>query len=93
MKTGKALLGIVAGIAAGTALGLLLAPSKGSSTRRSIRKITNEYSNALANKFNDFIDVFTGKFDVLNKDDYQSVKSGNQKVEKALDKSLSEVNH
>jgi len=39
------------------------------------------------------MDVFTGKLDVLNKDDYQSVKSGNQKMEKALDKSLSEVNH
>lgn len=94
MKTGKVLLGIATGIAAGTAIGLLLAPSKGSSTRRSIKKMTNEYSNALVNKFNDFIEVFTSKFDVFDKDDFQIPKNGNngnKKVEKVFDKSLSEI--
>lgn len=92
MKTGKALLGIVAGVTVGTAIGLLLAPGKGSSSRRSIKKLTNGYSNALVNKFNDFISVFTDKFDVVNKDDYQIVKNGNQKIEKVLDKSHHEIN-
>lgn len=65
MKTGKALLAVLAGIAAGAALGVLFAPGRGSDTRKKISNKGDRLSHAMNKKidekFQEFLGVITGK--------------------------------
>ncbi len=61
MNSGKVLLGLLAGIAAGALLGVLFAPAKGSDTHKKLIKKGDDYSDALKEKFNEFIENFPGK--------------------------------
>lgn len=63
MKSGKILLGVLAGIATGAFLGILFAPDKGSKTRKKILKKGENYSDGLKNKFNEFRDSITEKYE------------------------------
>jgi gas vesicle protein len=56
MKSGKAILGLIAGLAAGAVIGVLLAPDKGSETRKKFAKKGEDIADDLKQKFNDFID-------------------------------------
>lgn len=47
MKTGKALLGIMAGLTTGVVLGLIFAPEKGSDSRKKLSKRGEEIVEAL----------------------------------------------
>ena len=51
MSSGKVLLGLLAGVAAGALLGILFAPDKGAVTRKKITKKSDEYADALREKF------------------------------------------
>lgn len=62
MNTGKLLLGVLAGVAAGAILGILFAPDKGSVTRKKIAKRSEDYADAVKDKFNDIIEGVTEKF-------------------------------
>lgn len=77
MRTGKAVLGILAGVATGAALGILFAPDKGENTRKKIVKKGEDLSDALNKKidekFSDLIDVITG---VIKKANPTGEKSG-----------------
>jgi gas vesicle protein len=71
MSSGKVLLGLLAGVAAGALLGVLFAP---------------EYADALKEKFNEFLDGITEKFDQVKEEvsgfaEQDKVKS--EKAEKA----------
>jgi gas vesicle protein len=68
MKTGKVMLGVLAGVAAGALLGILFAPDKGSETRKKISKKSKGYTDAVKDKFNDFIEGVTGKIEKMNKE-------------------------
>ena len=66
MSSGKVLLGLLAGVAVGATLGILFAPEKGKSIRKKISRKGDDYIEGLEEKFNEFIENITGK--------YQSVK-------------------
>ncbi len=63
MNSGKVLLGALAGVAAGALLGILFAPKKGSKTRKKIIKKGTDYADGLKEKFDDFVDTATKKYD------------------------------
>lgn len=63
MSSGKVLLGVLAGVAAGALLGILFAPEKGSVTRKKILDKGEDYADALKNKFNEFVDHVSDKFE------------------------------
>jgi gas vesicle protein len=68
MKSGKALLGILAGIATGSILGILFAPEKGKVTRKRIAKKGEDYAGAAKGKFDELSGDVT--------DRYKSAKEG-----------------
>lgn len=68
MKSGKILLGILASVAAGALLGILLAPEKGTVTRKKISKKSEDYAEALKDKFNEFLDSITEKFEQVKEE-------------------------
>lgn len=70
MSTGKILLGVLAGVAAGALLGVLFAPDKGSVTRKKIIKKSDEYADALNEKFNEYMDTISEKIDDVKNEDY-----------------------
>jgi len=69
MSTGKVLLGVLAGVAAGALLGILFAPEKGTVTRGKILKKGEDYVDELKDKFSEFIDTVTEKFEAGKKDE------------------------
>lgn len=68
MKSGNVLLGVLAGVAAGALLGILLAPEKGSVTRKKIVTTGEDLVDNLKEKFNEFLDDITEKFEVMKED-------------------------
>jgi len=62
MSAGKVLTGVLIGAAAGAILGVLFAPDKGTETRRRISERGSDLSETLKNKFNDFVDAISEKF-------------------------------
>ncbi len=68
MNSGKIVLGILAGALAGTVLGVLFAPEKGSDIRKKIYKKREDEGAMLKEKFNEFLESISGKFD-KTKDD------------------------
>ena len=68
MKTGKALLGLLAGVAVGATVGLLFAPDKGENTRKKIKKSSEDLKDNVTSKFNDLVDTVSQKIDALTKE-------------------------
>ena len=63
MSSGKVFLGVLAGLAAGALLGILFAPEKGSVTRKKISKKGEDYADILKEKFDEFLDNISGKYE------------------------------
>ena len=83
MGKGKVLLGVLAGVAVGATLGILFAPDKGSSTRKKISKKGDDYADELGEKFNEFIDSITKKFEAMREEAAGVTENGTSKTEKA----------
>ncbi|MFH0894210.1 MAG: YtxH domain-containing protein [Bacteroidota bacterium] len=81
MSAGKVLLGVLAGVAIGATLGILFAPEKGSSTRKKISIKSDEYADELVEKFNDFIESITEKFETVKEEAVRIAKDAKHKVE------------
>ena len=81
MRPGKVLLGLLAGLAAGALLGVLFAPDKGVTTRKKITKKSEDYAEAVKEKFNEFLDSLNEKFESV-KEEVGNVKSKAESVKK-----------
>jgi gas vesicle protein len=81
MDTGKVVLGVLAGVAAGAILGILFAPAKGSDTRKNICKKGEDYTDAIKDKFNEFIEEISGKFDKVKEDVSEFAEQAQTKAE------------
>ena len=84
MSTGKVLLGVLAGVAIGAALGILFAPDKGSTTRRKISKKGQDYAEELGDKFNEFTESISRKYETIKDNATGLVENGKTKAEEAL---------
>lgn len=62
MSSGKVLLGVLAGVSAGALIGILFAPAKGSKTRKEIAKKGEDFVDELKDKFDDFLQSVSGKW-------------------------------
>jgi len=83
MSAGKIFLGVLAGVAAGSLLGILFAPEKGSTTRKKICKKGEDDIDTLKEKFNEFINGITEKFEKVKGE----VKDFAEKSEETEEKS------
>lgn len=63
MNAKNVLIGVLAGVAAGAILGVLFAPDKGSNTRKLITKNGEDLADVVKDKFNDFLESMSEKFD------------------------------
>ncbi len=86
MKAQKVILVTLAGAAVGAALGILFAPHKGSNTRKKISKKGNQYIEGFEEKFNEFIDVATNKFEKMKGEAVKLTKNKIIEVEEVVDK-------
>ena len=82
MSTGKVVLGVIAGAATGALIGILYAPERGAITRRSICLKGERGIDDLKDKFNDFIDTITDRFEKVKDDINDLVDETKDKVEK-----------
>ncbi len=82
MESGKVVLGALAGLATGAVLGILFAPDKGSNTRQKIVRQSNDYADGLGDKFNEFMDTISHKFDTFKEEALQMAENGKAKIEK-----------
>jgi gas vesicle protein len=72
MKSGKVFLGVLAGLAAGAMLGVLFAPDKGSVTRKKISGKAEALADEMKEKFNEFLDSISEKFNQANKEEEEA---------------------
>ena len=68
MSKVNVVIGALAGVAVGALLGVLFAPDKGDKTRKKISKKSKDTTDALKDKFNEFIDNVTDRFEKAKKD-------------------------
>jgi gas vesicle protein len=81
MKAQKVILVTLASAAAGAALGILFAPHKGSNTRKKISKRGNEYVEGFEEKFNEFVDMTTEKFEAMKEEAGKTAENKTDEVE------------
>ncbi len=68
MSKVNVVIGALAGVAVGALLGVLFAPDKGDETRKKIAKKSKHTTDALKDKFNEFVDDVTNRFEKAKKD-------------------------
>ena len=91
MNTGKMILGILAGAAIGAALGVLYAPAKGSKTRKKISVKKDAYLTGMENKYNEFVNTVTGKFDAMKLEASNMVDTRKAAMQDGLAKSSTAI--
>ena len=82
MSSGKVLLGLLAGVAVGALLGVLFAPDKGSVTRKKLTKKGEDYADGIKEKFNDFLDDVSGKFEEVKEEVSDFAEKAQTKADK-----------
>lgn len=68
MNTTKMLIGICSGLITGVVIGVLFAPHKGSDTRRRIIRQGDNYTEAVKEKVNEYVEVINDKFEKAKKE-------------------------
>jgi len=87
MSTSKVLLGVLAGVAVGAIAGILFAPDKGSATRKKISKKSHDYAEGLGQKFNEFIESITKKFEKVKDEAMRMIDNAEAKAEAEINTS------
>lgn len=85
MSTSKVLLGVFTGVAIGATLGILFAPDKGKDTRKKLSKKGQELAGELGDKFNEFIDTISQKFETVKDEATGLIENGRVKVNEMMD--------
>ncbi|OGS69866.1 MAG: hypothetical protein A3F91_00190 [Flavobacteria bacterium RIFCSPLOWO2_12_FULL_35_11] len=88
MKAQKVILVTLASAAIGAVLGILFAPHKGSKTRDKISKKGNDYLEGFEEKFNEFVDMATNKFETMKEEATKMAKNKIAEAEEILDETL-----
>jgi gas vesicle protein len=84
MSTAKVLLGVLTGVAVGATLGILFAPDKGSSTRKKISKKGHDVAGELGDKFNEFIESLSQKFETIKEEATGLIENGKAKTNEMM---------
>jgi len=88
MSTSRIILSTLLASAAGVAIGMLFAPQKGSRTRRKISEKNHQYSDYLADKFDDLVESMSHPLESIE----DETKRLAGKANKTAKKVASEVN-
>jgi gas vesicle protein len=83
MNTGKVLISVLAGAAAGALAGILFAPHKGKITRKKISRNGEAFAKGAKEKFNEYIDDITQKFEKVKEDADEFVEQSMNSAEEA----------
>jgi gas vesicle protein len=81
MKSGQAILGLLAGVAIGVTLGILFAPEKGSSTRDKISKKGEGLATDANEMLNSFLSDFVSKYESAKEGAVKMADNGMKKIE------------
>ncbi|MBK5210553.1 MAG: YtxH domain-containing protein [Flavobacteriaceae bacterium] len=91
MKAQKVILVSLVGAAVGAALGILFAPHKGANTRKKISKKSNDYLEGFEEKFNEFVDMATKKFETMKGEVATIAKNKIAEAEEVVDKAVNKA--
>ncbi len=80
MSNGKVVLGLLAGVAAGAILGILFAPDKGTGTRKKIIAKRDDTIDEMKERFDDFLESISDKFEEVKNDSKHIAKEAREKV-------------
>lgn len=81
-NSGKMIGAMLIGAAVGGALGILFAPDKGSETRKKIAGKSDELTDAIKDKFNDFLDEIKKEVEAVKSKANEMMESGTSKSAK-----------
>lgn len=86
MNAQKVILVSLVSAAIGASLGILFAPHKGANTRNKISKKGNKYVGEFEEKFNEFVDMASEKFETMKEEAATIAKNKIAKAEEVVDK-------
>lgn len=81
-NTGKLIGAVLVGAAVGGILGVLFAPDKGSETRKKISAKGNDLTDAMKEKFNDFLEEIKTEVESVKGKASEIIEKGTAKAEK-----------
>lgn len=82
MKALKIITTTLSATVIGVAIGILFAPNKGSKTRHSISKKSHQYSDRIADSFDDFLDTVSHSFESVENETVRLAKKGKDQAKK-----------
>ena len=88
MGAGKVFAAVLAGAAAGAILGILFAPDKGTETRKKIRDAGSDLADNVKNKFNEYSDAIAEKYDSVREKITGIASEGRDMLNPGRDKNM-----